>query len=406
MRCDGMNTFFDKITVSLQQWDRQGRRRTLEETAQPSDAFVVREGRTLLNLASNRYLGALAVTSDEKSGEGTPKRKRTHGGGAGSSRLIVGTDEQTLAFECAWAQFKGTEACLMFGSGYAANVGVVAALADRHTVVFSDRLNHASIIDGVVLARAQLKRYRHGDVVHLEQLLAHTPPHVRKWIITDAVFSMDGTVAPLPQLVALAKAYGAALMVDEAHSGGVFGDEGQGLVHAMGLTDDVDVIMGTFSKAYDSYGAYVAGRADVIDYLVHTARSFMYSTALPPLVVAMTTEHVRRAQKEAWRRLAVQTHAQTLRTRLVEAGFSLPCAHTPWYSGIVPIVVGDNGQALRFAHELQQVHALCAVAIRPPTVPERTARVRLSLMATHTEEQMCRVAEALVSSAQRLHMIP
>jgi 8-amino-7-oxononanoate synthase len=127
---------------------------------------------------------------------------------------------------------------------------------------------------------------------------------------------------------------------------------------------------------------------------------------LPPLVVAMTTEHVRRAQKEAWRRLAVQTHAQTLRTRLVEAGFSLPCAHTPWYSGIVPIVVGDNGQALRFAHELQQVHALCAVAIRPPTVPERTARVRLSLMATHTEEQMCRVAEALVASAQRLHMIP
>ncbi|OGX68375.1 MAG: 8-amino-7-oxononanoate synthase, partial [Paenibacillus sp. RIFOXYA1_FULL_44_5] len=259
----------------LQQLGEQSQLRRMVPTSIGEDGWLVREGRRMLNLASNHYLGLPLLPAQELSQQADSSSEvegRRANEGATASRLIVGSDPIYAAFEAEFAAFKETEASLVFGSGYTANVGIISALMGRHDAVFSDRLNHASIVDGITLSRARHVRYRNRDMEHLEYLLKQAEPSRRKLIVTDSVFSMDGSIAPLQELVRLKERYQAMLMVDEAHSGGVYGAEGQGLVHELGLSRAVDIQMGTFSKAYGSYGAYAAGDHILINYLVNKSR--------------------------------------------------------------------------------------------------------------------------------------
>jgi len=357
----------------------------------------------MLDLASNHYLGLphrLDGATLERwlaSAAGDEQLIRT---GSTASRLIVGGDPALDRFEREFAAFKGTEACLVFGCGYMANVGIISALVGRSGIVFSDRLNHASIVDGAILSRAELVRYRHRDTDHLEALLRKADPNKRKLIVTDAVFSMDGSVAPLGELVRLKERYGAMLMVDEAHSGGVYGDCGEGLTHALGLTERVDIQMGTFGKAYGCYGAYAAGDSIVIEYLVNKARSVIFSTALPPMVVHAIRDQWETVRTERWRRDALREKSAWLRAELQQSGFDTGESE----SHIIPLIVGGNEAAVAFARRLQS-EGIAAVPIRPPTVPEGTARIRLTPMATHREDDLRSAVERIRRIGRELGVV-
>lgn len=390
-----------------------GQYRTLAESA-PSreDGWIWRDGKRMLNFASNHYLGlghrldeaALARWTSEAGetiaqlGEDVDAAIRT---GATASRLIVGGDPAIGRFEREFAAFKGTEACLLFGSGYMANVGIIGALVGRGDLVFGDKLNHASIVDGAILSRAELVRYRNRDMDHLESLLRKADPSKKKLIVTDSVFSMDGSLAPLAELAELKERYGAMLMVDEAHSGGVYGPEGQGLAHALGLSGRIDVQMGTFSKAYGAYGAYAAGDALVIEYLVNKARSLLFSTALPPMVVHAIRDQWGAVRRDGWRREHLLGSAEWLRNRLREAGFDTGDSECH----IVPVIVGGNERAVAFGRRLQE-EGVAAVPIRPPTVPEGTARIRFTPMATHRESELRMALERIIAVGRELGVIP
>jgi 8-amino-7-oxononanoate synthase len=359
--------------------------RRLRVTETPAEPEAMRGGRILVNLASSNYLGLagdprLVAAAQEAAARGT---------GAGSSRLVAGHDAATAALEEKLAAFKRTEAALLLGSGYLANVGILAAVLDRDAAVFADRLNHASLIDGVRLSGATSHRYRHLDLDHLESLLrASTAP--RKLIVTDTVFSMDGDVAPLAELVALKERYGAALMVDEAHAGGVLGPHGEGLAHALGVAGRIDLTMGTFSKAFGAYGAYVAASRAWIDHLVSACRTLVYSTALPPAVVGTVDCALDLVRDAGDARERLRAHGERFRAAVQAAGFDTGGSTTQ----IVPAIVGEAERALALAAALEE-RGVLAVGIRPPTVPAGTARIRFSLMATHTEAQLDRALEAL-----------
>jgi len=384
----------------LERLARDGLLRTLRPVERRGAAVVLPDGRRLVNLSSNDYLGlsahpALAAAAADAAPLGV---------GAGASRLVTGHDAAYAELEEALAAFEGTEAALVFGSGYLANVGVLAALVGRDDAVFADRLVHASAWDGIRLSRATLHRYRHGDVEELEALLRRDAARGGgglRLIVTESVFSMDGDVAPLRELVELKERYGAALMVDEAHAGGVFGPRGEGLGHELGLADRIDLHVGTFSKAFGVYGGFVAGDERWIRYLRTTARSFIYTTALPPVLVGTiraALELVRRADAE---RLALRGKAERFRTGLAERGLDAGASTTQ----IVPVVVGDNRTALALARALEERGAL-AVAIRPPTVPPGTARLRFSLTAAHDDADLEHVLDALGEAARTVGLLP
>ncbi len=365
----------------------------------PSSAPVVRrDGRELINLSSNNYLGLAGHPTLVAAVERAAKR----GGGSGSSPLIAGRDASLAALEEKIAAFKSTESALVFGSGYLANVGTLASVLDRDSAVVSDQLNHASIIDGVRLSRASIHRYAHGDVEELENSLVEARRNGarRLLIVTDSVFSMDGDVAPLQDIVELKERHGAALMIDDAHGAGVFGPRGEGVAHHLGLGDRVEINMGTFSKAFGAYGAYVAVSKDWANHLVSTARTFIYSTALPPAVVGAVDASIDlvRGADELRRRL--HARAADFRGHLLELGFDTGLSETQ----IVPAIVGDGELALEFAHELRD-RGVLAVGIRPPTVPRGAARVRFSLMATHTDAQLDRALEIVEASGRKLGLI-
>ncbi|ALS24204.1 MULTISPECIES: 8-amino-7-oxononanoate synthase [Paenibacillus] len=360
--------------------------RYLVDSEPQGQGWLLRDGRRMLNLASNDYLGL-----QQRSGIADAWM------GAAASRLIVGNNPVYRRFEEEFARFKGTESCLLFSSGYMANVGVIPSLMGRHDVVFSDRLNHASIVDGIVLSRAEHVRYRHRDLDHLETLLRKADTGSKKLIVTDSVFSMDGSIAPLRELVELKDRYGAMLMVDEAHSGGLYGEQGQGLVHELGLTERVEIQMGTFSKAYGGYGAYIAGDEVLKQYLVNKARSFIYTTALPPAVIESVRLNWLQARKEEWRRKELSRKAVWFREALRQRGFDTGESE----SHIVPLLLGSNERTVRFSEKLQQA-GIAAVAIRPPTVPEGTARIRFTLMATHRDEDLQWAVEQIDRAGREL----
>ncbi|SFX10474.1 8-amino-7-oxononanoate synthase [Thermoactinomyces sp. DSM 45891] len=351
--------------------------RVVTESAQP---VCLHEGKSLLNLSSNNYLG---LAGHPQLADAIRQAiERGAGAGAPSSRLIVGHEEETARLESELANWQESEATLVFGNGYMANLGVLSSLLGRGDAVFSDRFNHASIVDGIRLSGATHYRYRHRDVDHLETHLkkADQKGIGRKVIVTDAVFSMDGDLAPLQEIVYLKERYGAALFVDEAHSVGVIGAQGRGLAHELGIAEQVDLHMGTFSKAFGVYGAYVAGRREWIRYLIHTARSFIYTTALSPVIISAIRRSLQLVQQGDLLRQDLARKCLYFREELSQCGFRLTHSMTP----IIPIVLGESSTTLQFSRRLVECGIL-AVAIRPPTVLRGEARVRFSLMASHRD---------------------
>ncbi|GEM46054.1 putative 8-amino-7-oxononanoate synthase [Deinococcus cellulosilyticus NBRC 106333 = KACC 11606] len=350
--------------------------------------WIERAGQQMLDLASNDYLGLsrAAFVPDDPVVEDA-----LHCHASTASRLVVGNHPIYPHLETLLSQLKGTEDAVVFGSGYAANTGTLAALVSRHDVVFSDRLNHASLIDGIRLSGARLVRYPHRDMDFLEEALRSTSCQGRRWIITDAVFSMDGTEAPLPEVVRLKQEYGAYLMLDEAHSAGVYGPNGAGLAHHHGLHRHVDILMGTLGKAYGAHGAYIAGDRVLIQYLMQTARSWMFTTALPPSVMARAHLNVKASLNMQIEREQLHQHARMFREHLRQHGLDTGQSS----SQIVPLIVGSNAQAVQLGQLLQQA-GIAAVPIRPPTVPRGTARIRFSLSAAHTPQDLHWAAETVV----------
>jgi 8-amino-7-oxononanoate synthase len=348
-------------------------------------------GRVLLNLSANDYLG---LAQDPRLMAAAQEATLRWGAGAGASRLVVGHLALHEAVEARLAAFKGTEAAVIFATGYMANLGVISALLGAKDAVFSDRLNHASIYDGIKLSGAALHRFPHRDLDRLETLLQKSRGVKRRLIVSDAVFSVDGDLAPLEDLVALKEKYGAWLMIDEAHATGVLGPGGAGLAEALGLTARVDIHMGTFSKALGSLGGYVAGDRQLIDYLHNRARSFIYSTALPPPVLGAMAQALEIVAREPERRAYLLHESERFRTGLQGAGLETLGSATQ----IVPVLVGDNARTLKFAGALRE-RGLMAVALRPPTVPPGLARVRFSLSAAHAPEDLREARKAIIEVA-------
>lgn len=330
------------------------------------------------NFSSNDYL---ALSTHPKLKEAAQKAIADFGVGAGASRLMSGDSLLFHKLEEKVAAFKNKEAALVFNSGYQANTGIISALYQKGDCVFSDRLNHASILDGITLSQARFFRFRHNDAAHLRQLLEKERAKFKNaLIVTESVFSMDGDKAPLKELVNLKEEFGCRLMVDEAHATGIFGEHGAGVVEEEGLAKEIDLIMGTFSKALASFGAYVAAPREIIDYLVNTARSFIYSTALPPAVIAVNSAALDLIESESWRRKTLLENAAYLRQELLKKGFKVKGE-----SQIVPLVLGENIAALNFSQALQK-KGYFVLPIRPPTVPKGEARLRFSLTVHHNKE--------------------
>ncbi|CAH2030798.1 8-amino-7-oxononanoate synthase [Trichlorobacter ammonificans] len=348
--------------------------------------LVELDGRQVLLLCSNNYLG-LAEHSALKRAAATAAEQA--GASSGASRLVSGSTSLHDRLEAAVADWKGTEAALLFNSGYAANTGIIAALAGRGDTVFSDRLNHASIIDGVLLSGARLVRYPHNDVDALERLLTRQTGSGLRLIVTDGVFSMDGDLAPLRQLAECARRHNALLMVDDAHGGGVLGQEGRGSCNLLGVAEEVQLLMGTFGKALGSFGAYVATSRLLRDYLVNRARSLVFSTSLPPAVPAasLAAVHLVRSAEGANLRQRLADNTALFRALLRDEGFTVPDDPTP----IVPLVVGDPLTTMTFSARLLERNILVQ-GIRPPTVPQGTSRLRCTVMATHEQEDLRRAA--------------
>ena len=337
-------------------------------------------GRSILLMCSNDYLGlshhpALRLAAR--------RSMEKCGFGSGASRLVSGTSAVHRELEKRIAFFKGTESALLFNSGYAANTGIIPAIASTGDVVLSDKLNHASIIDGCRLSTAEVLVYRHKDLEHIEQLLRKCRHARRTLIVTDGVFSMDGDIAPLPGIVSLAEKYNAVVMVDDAHATGVLGRTGRGSVEHFGLSGRVHIQMGTLGKSLGSFGAYAAGSRELIDFLINHARSFIYSTALPSSFCAASLAAINVLEQEPERLEALWKNRNRFVNGLKALGIITKDSETP----IVPVHIGDSGQALRLAEKLFSF-GVYATAIRPPTVPSGSARIRTTVTAAHSEEDI------------------
>ncbi len=351
-----------------------GRRlRTLRSATGP---VVDLDGRRILLLASNDYLG-LATHPDVV--QAAVQATQQYGTGTGAARLISGTLPPHEDLELALAEFKGTNAALTFGSGYLTNIGTIPALIGRGGLILADRLCHASLIDGCKLTRADLRVYRHGDVAHLQTLLAQRARGRRTLIVTDGLFSMDGDLAPLPDLAELAQRYEADLYVDDAHGTGVMGSAGRGTIEHFGLESHIPFHMGTLGKALGSSGAYVVGPSSLIEYLVNTCRSFIFTTAPTPASMAAAAAALKVLRREPDRRTRLWANRERLASGLKDLGFRLTASVSP----ILPILVGDAKKAVAFAEQLFG-EGVYAPAIRPPTVPESTSRIRVTITSQHT----------------------
>ncbi len=353
------------------------------------------DGREVLLLCSNNYLGladhpALATAATAAI--------REYGTSSGASRLVSGTMALHEQLEQAVARWKQSEAALIFNSGHAANTGIIPALVGRGDVVFSDRLNHASIIDGILLSGARLVRYPHNDIVRLARLMEQHQTSGRVLIVSDGVFSMDGDLAPLPGLVELARSAGALLMVDDAHGSAVMGEQGRGSAEFLGVRDGVDIQMGTFGKALGSFGAYAAVSEQLRRLLVNRCRSFIFSTSLPPAVLAASLAAVELVQSPEGDQLRqrLATNSAAFRRNLAAAGFVIPDGSTH----IVPIVLGSAGGTMGFCEELL-TEGIFAQGIRPPTVPEGTSRLRFTLMATMADADIADATACICQVGRR-----
>ncbi len=391
-----------EIEERLAELERAGLARRLRLVSGPQGPTVLLDGQPVLLLCSNNYLG---LADHPRVREAAADAAMRWGVGAGASRLISGTMTVHRRLEERLAAFAGRQSCLLFGSGYLANLGVIGALAGHGDTVFSDELNHASIVDGCRLARAEVVVYRHADIEHLLWSMrrhgGRGNAQGSRLIVTDSVFSMDGDVAPLADIVELAQASGARLAVDEAHAIGTYGPGGRGVLAEEGLEGEVDAIVGTLGKALGSYGAYVCADEEMIRYLLNTSRSFIFSTAAPPPSMAGALAALELLQERPDRVQRLAANARALRRALATEGFAV--AESDMH--IVPLVVGDERDTLRLCQEAIE-RGVFAQAIRPPTVAAGTSRLRLTAMASHTATDMRLAAEVLATAARKLGLDP
>lgn len=382
------------LAADLQEIAGRGLSRRLREVEDQQGPEVTLEGRRVLLLCSNNYLGLAGHPELLRAATEATQR---YGTSSVSSRLISGHMSAHQGLEERIAEWKGCERALVFSTGYQANIGVICSLLGRGDVVISDELNHASIIDGCRLSRAEVAVYAHNDMDSLADRLAQARGARRVLVVTEALFSMDGDHAALAEISRLAKTEGAWLMVDEAHSAGVFGPRGAGLLAELGLEDEVEVHMGTLGKALGSFGAYVAGSAELIETLINKARPFIFTTGLPPAAAAAAATAIDLIESEPERARTLLARAHTLGLRLRAEGLGVANLD----SQILPVMVGRPEDAVALAEELLE-RGLYVAAIRPPTVPEGTSRLRLSLMATHSDEQMERATREIARAARKL----
>src|SRR5436305_7209094 len=374
--------------------------RVLEDPQAPECTF---DGKRVINLASNNYLG---LTTHPKLREAALAATNKFGVGSGAVRTVSGTMTIHMELEEKIARFKNVEACVVFQSGFAANAGTVSAILGKGDFIISDELNHASIIDGARLSRATIKVFRHKDVAHAEELLkevANEPGH--KLLITDGVFSMDGDIGPLPGLCDLAEKYGAIMMVDDAHSSGVLGRNGRGTIDHFNVHGRVDVQVGTLSKAIGALGGYVCGTRELIDFLYHRARPFLFSTSHPPSVAATCIAAFEVLEEEPERIETLWDNTRFWKKELALLGFDIggkttPASETP----ITPIIIGDSKLAMEFSRELFKEGVL-ATGIAFPTVPEGKARIRTIMSAPHTRPELDQALAVLARVGKRLGIV-
>jgi len=386
-----------EIAARLEELRESGLHRRLRLVEGAQGARVTLDGHPVLLLCSNNYLG---LAAHPRVREAAAEAALRWGAGAGASRLISGNMEPHGELERRLAAFTGYEAALLFGCGYMANLGAISALARRGGVVFSDELNHASIVDGCRLSRAETFVYRHADLEHLEWGLREAGERA-SLIVTDGVFSMDGDVAPLPGLARLARDHGCRLMVDEAHATGALGPGGRGAVAAAGLGGEVDVVVGTLGKSLGSYGAYVCAAAELRDYLLNAARPFVFSTAPAPPALAAALAALDLLEQGPDRVGRLAANAAALREQLAREGLD----PGPSATQIVPLGVGDAGRAMELCERLLE-RGVFAQGIRPPTVPPGSSRLRFSVMATHEEAELRHAARAAGEVARELGISP
>jgi 8-amino-7-oxononanoate synthase len=387
-----------EIEERLEELERLGLSRRLQLISGPQGPRVLLDGRPVLLLCSNNYLG---LADHPRVREAAAEAAMRWGVGAGASRLVSGTMTVHRRLEERLAAFKGTESCVLFGSGYLANLGAIGALAGPGDAVFSDELNHASIVDGCRASRARVHVYRHCDTEHLAWSLRRHGGSGRRLVATDSVFSMDGDVAPLGEIVELARAHRARTLVDEAHATGAVGPGGRGAVAQAGLEGEVDVLVGTLGKALGSYGAYVCATEEVVRYLVNTARPLIFSTAPAPPAAAGALAALEILEERPHRVQRLRAHARTLRRALAAEGF--PVHDTDMH--IVPLVVGDERDAVALCEGAVE-RGVFAQAIRPPSVSAGNARLRLTAMASHTPAELRRAARVLGEAARAQGLEP
>jgi glycine C-acetyltransferase len=374
--------------------------RVLEDEQAPECTF---DGKKVINLASNNYLG---LTTHPKLREAALEATRKYGVGSGAVRTIAGTMKIHMELEEKIARFKNVEACVVFQSGFAANAGTVSAVLGKDDFIISDQLNHASIIDGARLSRAKILVFNHKDLAHAEQQLTSIQDQPgRKLLISDGVFSMDGDIGPLPGLCDLAEKYGAIMMVDDAHSSGVLGRAGRGTIDHFSVHGRVDIQVGTLSKAIGALGGYVCGTRDLIDFLYHRARPFLFSTSHPPSVAATCIAAFDVLQDEPERIENLWENTRFWKKELALLGFDIggkttPASETP----ITPIIIGDGARTMEFSRELFK-EGVFATGITFPTVPDGKARVRTIMTATHTEEELERALEVLKKVGKRMGIL-
>jgi len=387
----------DFVQQEIDELKRQGVFRPLRVLSSAQGPRAVIDGKEVINLSSNDYLG---LANDPRLKAAAIAATERWGAGTAAVRTIIGTMEMHLELERRLAKFKGTEACVVFQSGFTCNSGVIPVLVGEGDVIISDALNHASIIDGCRLTRAEIRRYAHKDMGELEQQLKDTQGYRRRLVITDGVFSMDGDIAPLPEIARLCKQYDAISYVDDAHSSGVLGKNGQGSVHHFGLQGQIDVQVGTLSKAVGVLGGYVATTRGLVDLLIHRGRPFLFSTSHPPAVTAAAIEAVNIMEQEPELIARLWQNARTFKEGLKALGFDTGKSETP----ITPVIIGDEHAAMEFSDRLFEA-GVFAQGIAFPTVPRGQARVRTIVSAAHSKDDLDQALHAFAEAGHAIGVL-
>src|SRR6185369_662835 len=389
-------SFFSETLEALA---NSGLYRSLKQVESAQGGRVLIDGRDTLLLCSNNYLG---LADHPMLKEAAISATSVYGVGSWAARLVSGNMFLHEELEKRLALFKKSEAAILFNSGYSANVGVLQAVAERGDTIYSDRLNHASIVDGALLSRARFVRYPHRDFIALGSMLESHKGNGRQLIVTDGVFSMDGDIAPLKELVALKNEYNALLMVDDAHGTAVMGRSGRGSAEFLGVAEQIDIQMGTMGKGLGSFGAYVAGSAEMVDYLRNKARSFIFSTSLPPSVLAASIAAIDIVESPEGDRLrsSLESNRALFSGLLSGAGFNTLDSSTQ----IIPVIVGEADETMRFSRILFD-QGIFVQGIRPPTVPSGQCRLRCTVMATHTPSDLEEAAARVIEAGQRIGLV-